>query len=161
MAWIVGIGLTLILFFSYPKQMALLAVLAAILIAWIFWGDYQNRNEKSQLNSMINIKIVFDDQSCSSEFPLLITVLNNSGAHLTKVHFGINGYRNGFSDPLYNSYYSEYESDKILAPGERWAGCYRIPKAEYGVSQVTLQNNPASGLRWVIKSQRGDFQRRR
>ena len=80
-------------------------------------------DEKAQ----IAISVQYDVSGCPAAKPLLVTFLNSSPAPLERVTFSIHAKMPGYSRVVTPYTYKQYESDRILAPGQRFSACYAKP----------------------------------
>lgn len=81
-----------------------------------------------QGNSVVG---VYDLEKCSAEYPLWVGILNESDDTVEKFSFSIEGHLEGYSDPLYDSGYSGYSSDRIIPSGEGITACWTLPRQAY------------------------------
>jgi len=96
--------------------------------------------------------VSYDLERCSSDFPLFIGIVNGSDRTLEAVSFGIEGHRTGYSEPLYDSGYLGYSSDRIIASNDGWANCWTLPRQAYGASDQIIAMNPPDTLTWSAKN---------
>lgn len=152
MAWVIGIGIFLFLFFTFPRAMGGLIALCGLAIGgFLLWIKLENDN-RARERASISITASYDLERCSSDFPLLIGIVNGSDKMLEAVSFGVEGYRAGYSDPLYDSGYLGYSSDRIIASNDGWTNCWTLPRQAYGVSDQIIATNPPDTLSWSAKN---------
>ncbi len=114
-------------------------------------------DERNRLRASVAIKVRHDLSKCSPEFPLLVQIQNGSEDALEKVFFGVEGTRSGYSDPVYESGYQGYSTDKIIASGGAWSGCWMVPQKAYGVADQNIALFPPEALNWVAMNTRPVF----
>jgi hypothetical protein len=130
MSWLVGF-LVIIAFlwflFNFPKQtLGCGAVIIGGIILLYVYLDYLPRQERERLESQVDVTIKYDTQACNEQFPLQITISNRSGKTVERVDLIVNVYRPGYSTDI-SGYDDSYKLDKILAPGESYFSCRRLP----------------------------------
>jgi hypothetical protein len=150
MAWVIGIGITLFLLFKFPKPM--LGIVGVFIIIAVGTAGYLWLNEKqeSALRNAITIDVVHDPSRCSPEYPLFITISNRSARTLKRLNFYVTGFREGYSDPVFETA-STWDTDKIISPNQTFQQCWSSPPKSYGVSDIIAQSNPPEKLQWVGK----------
>lgn len=145
MAWVVGIGIGLFLLVAFPKQMGaviLFLVLAgAGLFGFITLQEQQRAEERRKKEESIGLSASFDMVRCSAEFPILIGIRNGYTETIQSLNFELGGYREGFSSPVYIG--RSQRSDRIIAPGETYEGCWSVPSLDYGA-----QAGPPQAMNW-------------
>lgn len=145
MAWIVGIGIALFLLFVFPKQMGIVILVviggAAALFGYLYLEDQRRAEEYRERKESITLEASYDLTKCSTEFPLLVEIRNGYTDTLQSLTFEINGYREGYSSPVYRGY--SYKSDRIIAPGETYVACWTQPGLDYGARAT-----PPQSLNW-------------
>ena len=152
MAWVVGIGIFLFLLFAFPRSMGALIVLCGLAIGgFLLWQKLEIDN-RARERAAISITVSYDLERCSSDFPLFIEIVNGSDRTLEAVSFGIEGRRTGYSEPLYDSGYLGYSSDRIIASNDGWANCWTLPRQAYGASDQIIALNPPDTLTWSAKN---------
>ena len=157
LAWVIGIGGALYLLFRFPRaSLIFIGVLTAIGLGVAGFAYVKNQLAERKA-AMVEGTITYDTERCSSDYPLFIGMVNGSDDTVERVSFGVEGRREGFSDPLFNSGYRSYSTDRILASGEGWGNCWTLPAQAYGVSKQTITQNPPSTLVWTLKNIRPVF----
>lgn len=160
LAWVVGIGGALYLLFRFPRpSLIFIAVVVAIGAAVGGFLYVQDQLAKRK-TARVEVTIAYDLKRCSSEYPLFIGIVNGSNDTIEKVAFGIEGHRAGYSDPLYDSGYLGYSSDRIIASGEGWGNCWTLPRQAYGASEQRIALSPPETLVWTVKNIRPTFRER-
>lgn len=145
MAWVIGIGIGLVLLFAFPKQMGavilLLVVGAAGLFGYLYIEEQRRDEEYRERQESVSISANFDAGRCSAEFPIIIKISNNNTETLLSLTFGFSGFREGHSSPVYEAIY--VTSDRIIAPGQSYEACWAVPKLNYGAEAT-----PPGTLMW-------------
>lgn len=149
MAWVIGIGVVLFLLFAFPKQMgAVLLLLLAVgggVLGWIFYSDSQRLEEYKRIKESVSMSATFDAVRCSTEFPIIIKINNRHTETLISVSFGISGFREGYSAPVYKASY--LTSDRIISPGQSYETCWAVPSLVYGAAAAQPET-----LNWKAES---------
>jgi len=160
LAWVIGIVGALFLLFRFPRpSLIFVGVVIAIGAAVVGYSYVQDQLTERKA-AKVTGTIVYDLERCSSEYPLFIGIVNDSDDTVEKVSFGIEGRREGYSDPLHDSGYSGYSSDRIIASGDGWANCWALPQQAYGASEQRITLNPPETLVWAVKNIRPTFRKR-
>ena len=144
---IVLIIILIVLFFIFPKQMLYigLGVVGLIIALWLVYIEAPER-QKDALNKRVDVSVMHSLYSCNHDFPLLVTIINNSSKTITKVEWNISIYIPGHSTDISGFDHSYFSSDKILKPGVVLKSCYRLPPKMKG------NNQDLGSLRYVISS---------
>ena len=153
-AWIVGIGIFLWLLFSFPKRMGTVmtggilavATVAGILIAYFTYSD----SKKDQRIAAIEARVEFSSEKCGKENPLRVGFSNGSNVTIREITFRVKGFRKNYSKPLYDSGYLGFSTDRIVAAGEDFSECWRVPNKEPGITEKVFSENPPAQLQWTI-----------
>jgi len=160
LAWVIGIVGALFLLFRFPRP-SLIFVGVVITIGAAVVGYSQVQAElTTRKAAKVTGTIAYDLERCSSEFPLFIGIVNLSDDTVEKVSFSLEGRREGYSNPLYDSGYLGYSSDRIITSGEGWGNCWTLPRQATGVSNQTIALNPPETLVWTVQKIRPTFQTR-
>jgi hypothetical protein len=130
MAWIVGIGVALFLFFSFPRQMfALLGILVvgggAVLLL-INDSDRRRAEARERELAQVVLRAGGSRTACADpRYPVMVEVTNRSPDRtLSSVSFSLSAYKPGYSSSVMNTY--SLSSDRILEPGETHVGCWSV-----------------------------------
>jgi hypothetical protein len=131
MVWI-AIIIGMIFLFAFPKQFGILigVIVLGSGATYLYFEEQDKQRERQR--EAVAITIIFDTQSCSKEFPLLVSIINGSENILEKISWNIGAHKKGYSNNVidygYSSEYSTpYSSDKILNSGQRFSVCYKTP----------------------------------
>lgn len=152
MAWVIGIGIFLFLLFAFPRAMLGLIALCGLGIGGFLLWTKLDSDKRARETAAISITVTYDLERCSPEYPLFVGIVNASDNTLEAVSFGIEGHRTGYSEPLYDSGYLGYSSDRIIASGDGWANCWTLPRQAYGAAEQSIALNPPSTLVWTAKN---------
>lgn len=148
MEWVVGIGIYAFLLFQYPKKTVILTsimvFIVTLIVGYIYLDDYLRKKR----GAAIRIAVSFDLWKCSSEYPLLITIKNDSGSIMNSVKFSLEGIRSGYSDPIYESSFQQYRTDKIIRSGESYENCWKVPQLSYERPGGDKERFPPQNLNW-------------
>jgi hypothetical protein len=144
MVWIVGIGITLILLFTFPRQMGIVFVslvgIAAAVAGYFYFVEQTNIKKKA----LISIKATYDGTLCTDpNFPLSLVVHNGSNEVLNRLSLEVTASRVGYSDNVFSDYFT---SDKIMQPNEYYSSCWRLD--DYKIKALQL---PPLVLTWKAK----------
>ena len=160
LAWVIGIVSALFLLVRFPRP-SLIFVGVLIVIGALVGGFIYVMDELTKRNvAKVVATITYDLERCSSEFPLSIWIMNGSDSTVEKVSWNVEGHEEGFSDTLYESSYSRYSSDRIIASGDGWGICWELPPQAYGVSEQKIFRNPLQNVVWTVTDIRPTFQNR-
>jgi hypothetical protein len=131
MVWI-SIIIGIVLLFAFPKQVGILigVIVLCAGAAYLYFEEQDKQRERQR--DAVAITITFDTQSCSKEFPLLVSIINGSKNIVEKISWNIGAYKKGYSNNVIDYGYSSessmpYSSDKILNSGQRLSVCYKTP----------------------------------
>jgi hypothetical protein len=144
MVWIAGIGITLILLFTFPRQMGIVFVslvgIAAAVGGYFYFVEQTNIKKKS----LISINATYDKTQCTDpNYPLSLVVHNGSTEVLNRLSLEVTANRVGYSDSVFFDYFT---SDKIMQPNEYYSSCWSLD--DYKMK--ALQFLP-SALTWKAK----------
>lgn len=160
LAWVIGIVGALFLLFRFPRPslifVGVLIAVGATVGGYFYVQDHLTRQKAAKVTGTIT----YDLERCSSAFPLFIGIGNRSDDTVEKVSFRIEGHREGYSDPLYDSGYSGYSSDRIITSGDGWGHCWAVPRQAYGSSEQRVTLNPPETLVWTVTNIRPTFRNR-
>ncbi|MGH0004666.1 hypothetical protein ACQU0X_31765 [Pseudovibrio ascidiaceicola] len=148
MEWIVGIGIFTFLLFKFPKKIMILAVALAFISALTGGYFYLDNYFIEKKKTAIKIAVSFDDARCSKEYPLVVKIKNGSGSEVEAIKFSVEGRRTGYSDPIYESGFQDYRTDKIMQAGESHISCWKVPKLSYGKPENYRDRFPPKGVVW-------------
>lgn len=126
MAWILGIGIFLLLQFTFPRQIVGLILILVVGGAGLYAFSEMT---KEQRRRAVKLTAAYSPGACSPDFPILVAIRNDSDRSVGRTWFSLRGYREGYSKPVLSA--TLLNTDKIIGPGEAWAGCWAIPD-DYG-----------------------------
>ncbi|RYH06515.1 hypothetical protein [Tropicimonas sp. IMCC6043] len=160
LAWVVGILGALFLLFRFPRPSLIFIgglVTIGVSVAGFFYVRDQLAKQKA---AKVEASVAYDLERCSPEYPLFIGIVNDSADTVEDVSFGVEGHHAAYSDPLYNSGYLGYSSDRIIASGEGWGSCWTLPPQAYGASEQRIAASPPETLVWTVKNVSPTFRER-
>jgi hypothetical protein len=161
-AWVLGIGIFTGLLLAYPRRMgilvAILVTLAVVIVGAISGCEAFERHQRTQKISKIEVLIQHDIARCPAEYPLFVGLVNHTADTILKTTFSVSGFREGYSEPLYETGYTGYYTDRIMLPGERSGVCYRIPNRAHGMSEDLIERYPPATLVWTVTDLRPEFE---
>jgi len=160
LAWVTGIVGALFLLFRFPRPSLIFVGVVVAIGAAVGGYFYVQDQLAKRKTAKVTGKIFYDLEKCSSEHPLWIGILNESDDTVEKFSFTIEGHLEEYSDPLYDSGYSGYSSDRIIASGEGVTACWTLPRQAYGASEQRIALNPPETLVWTMKNMRPTFRNR-
>jgi hypothetical protein len=131
MVWI-AIIIGIILLFIFPKQVGILIGLAVAGIGVTYLYLQAEENDRKKQKEAVKITVAYDLKACSEEYPIHITVRNDSKKKVNEVSWNISAHKPGYSNNVvdygYSGEYSTpYSSDKIINPGQGYGLCYKAP----------------------------------
>lgn len=159
MVWVAVIFLSLILLFSFPKQfLSVLAIIGISITAIIFGlmnAEKNRAQERKEQRDSVYISALFDQERCSAEYPIVISIRNTNEETLLSLNFDLSGFREGYSSPVFKTL-GQYKSDKILRTGEQHDSCWPVPPLSY-----SAQAAPPQILNWQATYGYASFQSQR
>jgi len=118
------------------KILGIILGIIAILILIIFIYTYNDNKKKKGEQEKVKMSIEYNLKKCNEDYPLFITIENNTDKTINNINFDLKITRRGHSTNLDN--YTNYNSDLIIKPGEAFGNCYLYRlKNEY-----KMYNNP-------------------
>jgi hypothetical protein len=145
MEWVVGIGIALFLFISFPRPMIIITGLVILIggagFGWMVMEDNRRIEEARQLRESVVLSASFDPVRCSPEFPIIVRFENKNPETLLAVSFDLAGFPEGYSEPVYRSFSAK--SDRIIPPYESYEACWSVPGV-YGISNPP----PPESMTW-------------
>jgi hypothetical protein len=129
MAWVLGIGVSLVLLFAFPKQMIALLVLAAVAVGGFLYlmhlEDVRRIEANERDRAQVAIRAKADSKICNDpRYPVMVELSNRSSSRtLNSVYFSLAAHKPGYSGSVVNN---THTSDKILAPGEKYVDCWSL-----------------------------------
>lgn len=155
MGWIIGLlALFGFLFFliKFPRQILIcIGIIIGGIALLIYAFIYLPEQKREMLQEKIVVTVSYDKIKCSVEYPLFISVNNNSNKTISKVTWHVDSYQPGYSTNL-AGYNNDYYCDKILKPGERWTLCFTVP------SSLKAEGKPISMLEYRISNKYAYYQ---
>lgn len=160
MAWVIGVGIFLLLLFAFPRAIVGLIILCVVLI-----GSYQlwmkiEQDERAKKKASVTVTVNYDLERCRPEYPLFVRIQNGADDTVEAVSFGVAGRRAGYSNPIYESRFLEYSSDRIIASGDSWTSCWALPDPAYSASEQKIEQNPPETLVWTVEHTSPSFRSR-
>ncbi|MFA5652069.1 MAG: hypothetical protein WC933_01775 [Candidatus Paceibacterota bacterium] len=131
----------------------LIILITFILIGLSIWGIneiYVFQTITKQKNS-IDISIKVSD-SCEQNFPISVTIINNSNRVIKNISIYPEARREGYSKNL-AGYNSKIETDKIIIPNNGYKVCWK-GVLDYGVDKTYKPEN----LKWSVGSFNVEFE---
>lgn len=150
MLWLIVFAAVLVLLLRlWPKGLWLVLVCAALLAAVVLFRQKQAAEELAS----VDMGVAYDAALCPAERPLLVTIVNNGDTPLDRVLFSVQARRPGYSGELTPYTYRQYDSTRILEPGDSHSACYRIPP----LSRTAAEGLPPEELEWSAKPVKVSF----
>lgn len=105
---------------------AVIGTLVVVLLFALLFGylSVQEWFTTDRHKSNIKVELTFNAPDCDKEYPLGVSIKNNSSKTLTNISFYFKVTKKGYSSKLNN--YHDIESDKILAPKEEIGFCSKV-----------------------------------
>lgn len=140
--WLLLAAFLLLIIRLWPRTLAFILVASTVVGTGVFFWTRHLEDERAQ----IAISVRYDGAGCPAAKPLLVTFLNSSPAPLERVTFSIHAKVPGYSRVVTPYTYKQYESDKVLAPGEAFSACYAKPLMDRDRSNSEVGD--AADLEW-------------
>jgi len=137
---------------------AVVVGLSAVILGGFYGYFAYEEHQKNQTAAALKIVIKYDLETCGEKFPLVIDLRKESDKTITKTEFDVEGFREGHSEPLYETGYPHYTTDRILAPGESVGLCWSIPKKAYGITENLIERYPPNAINWKVTNIRPTFE---
>ena len=131
-----------------------LIVIGASVGGYIYLPDLLAKQKAAKVTGTV----AYDLEKCSSEYPLLIEITNESSDTVIYFEFKIEGRREGYSIPLYRSDAHDYSSDRIIANGNISGACWSLPRVNRGSSVENYDLHPPETLIWTVERIYPQFQ---
>lgn len=139
------------------KVFKVIGIIILILIIVYILYEFNNdklKRERIQLEDKIIVSVNYDLSECDKNFPLLVTISNNSNQVVNFIEYDILIHRKGYSTEIsYSSYKYDkrikYSSDKILMPGMVHTQCWK-----YFVNEEYEKYNSPVNLNFEIGKQK-------
>ena len=125
--WFLFTLLVVILLFLFPRPMAIVLGVGAVVGA-VAGGFYyfQTRDMAAQLKA-VDVAVAYDPAQCTETEPLLITVSNGSDYTVSRVDWVFSARRPGYRSEMTGAWLKPQMMEESVAPGSQWVGCYRAP----------------------------------
>lgn len=141
MVWaVLGIIVFVILLLAFPRAVLAIVGVAAAGILLVIWGISDDEKKRKAAIDDVKVTVVASNGSCDPSRPLLITIKNDHSKRIDAIRFRIEPVRIGYSGTGYSSYRDEFESRKIIAPGQAEVWCLNTPGVQAAISQYGIEN---------------------
>lgn len=103
-----------------------LAVLAGLFFGYIYISNYFYQKERVLVKAQADLVLIEGfpaGEACEKDYPYLVNITNNSSKTVELVKAQMQIKRTGHSKPINSLLF--IESDRILAPGQKWGLCYK------------------------------------
>jgi hypothetical protein len=149
MFWaIVGAVIFLVLLGNFPRAtlgVLGVAVLGVILFVWRI--DVVDSRKMAERNAVTAYAFpILPAPGCPENLPILVTFTNGAKRTVQAIHWELKVRRRGHSTNLASLYLTPV-MDKILAPGQKTALCYRLPSLSETHPIGELQ--PVAEVSWL------------
>lgn len=151
MRWLLALAILLAIILKIWPRGLWLVLAAALLIGT--GAFYLNSLEEKKL-AMVRVEVAYAPQVCQGKKPLEVTIVNGADATLDRVLFSIQAQLPGYSNVVTPYTYKQFDSAKILEPGESFAACYPPPV----LSRTPAADVPLGDLEWTAVADRAYFQ---
>ncbi len=129
--WLLFALFLLLLVRLWPRALFVILAAAALVGGGVFAWTWHLDEERAQ----VAISVVHDPARCPDARPLSVTIRNAAAAPLERVTFSIHARMPGYSRVVTPYTFKQYESDKILSPGESFSACYPRPLMSRDIEQ--------------------------
>lgn len=160
MAYVIAVGIALLLLVLFPRWMIpILVTFGVALGGFIFWEE-QKSAEETRKKASVTATAEFDAKTCADGPPINVTISNKSDETVILYRFGLDGYRTGHSKPIYTSGFRAYQTDRIIEPGQSWSKCWPVPKLAYDAPKDAPESFPPDTVDWRATDTDPTFQKR-
>lgn len=150
MRWLLLLaGALLLIVKIWPRALWGVVVVAVLLTAAVI---YEEKRSQSVLDQIV-MEVTYSPEQCPSGTPLRVTFNNNGTGELEKLLFSIHARIPGYSSIVTPYTYRQYESEKIIAPGDNYSSCYPVPL----LSRTPAAELPLESLEWSAEPDRAWF----
>ncbi len=108
--------------FKIINKIILIIILLIICVGYYF---YQKEQKKEKQSEKVIMTIKYDLYNCEKEYPLFVTISNNSNKIINFIEYSISIYEKGYSTDI--STFNKYSSDRIITPGMTYNQCIKNP----------------------------------
>ncbi len=137
--WLILAAILIVTVRLWPRAIVFILIAVAVVGTGIFAWTRHIDSERAQ----IAISVTYDPSGCPAARPMSVTIRNTSPLPLERVTFSIHARKPGYSSVVTPYTYKQYESDKIIAPGESFSTCYPKPlmdrDAKAGTDEASLE----------------------
>lgn len=150
MVWLIAFAIVLVLILKiWPKGLWLALVCVALLAAVaVFW-----QRQVAEELALVRISVAYDDALCPAERPLSVTIVNSGDRTLDRVFFSVQARIPGYSSELTPYTYRQYDSSRILDPGDSHSACYRLSP----LSRTAAEGISPGELEWSAEAAKASF----
>lgn len=150
MWWLIILAVILVVILKlWPKGLWLVLGAAALLVgAALYWNHMTARELAS-----VKMDVVYDAERCPAPSPLFVTITNNGATTLDRVQFSVHARIPGYSGEVTPYTYRQYDSTKILEPGDSYSACHRLPP----LSRTAAADVPPGELEWSAEAAKAYF----
>lgn len=150
MRWLLLLaGALLLILKIWPRALWAVLCLATLLTAAVL---YEEKREQDLLNQIV-MAVEYLPAQCAQGRPLRVTCTNETASELEKLIFSIHARIPGYSSVITPYTYRQYESEKIIAPGDSYSDCYPLPL----LSRTPAADIPLENLEWSAAPDRAWF----
>lgn len=151
MRWLLALAILLVIILKIWPRGLWFVLAAAVLLggAALYWTGL----EEEKL-AQVRIEVAHAPQICPEKRPLQVTITNGAGTALDRVLFSVHARLPGYSDVVTPYTYKQFESSKILEPGESFAACYPTPL----LSRTPAADKDLGDLEWTGVTDKAYFQ---
>lgn len=150
MVWLAVFAIVLVVILKvWPKGLWLVLAGAALLLVCIVYFN----EHAAQQRDLVRITVAYERERCPAERPLRVVITNDAENTLDRVLFSIQAVVPGYSTVVTPYTYKQYDSPKILEPGEQYAACFAMPR----FSRETKATVDLPSLEWSAQAEQVFF----
>lgn len=149
MAWLVGIGIFVLLLIRFPRQVGAVIGIALLGIAGLALYSWVTGSQADRQKALIVVSASVTPTICSDpKYPISVQVQNHSNRVLNSVSFLLQGFVPGHSNATATDYLT---SDLIVPIGLQVWQCWNKPWAypDYGDPKTLQWHASVSSVDWA------------
>ena len=103
---------------KFLRTIGIIVLIIVVVIAgFVGYMVFEDARKNAQVKKL-KMKVIYDIETCSKEYPLVLVVNNGSDKTIESIDIAIEVRRKGYSTNLNDWGWLDYKSDKIIKPNE-------------------------------------------